>query len=134
MKKSKTLLQLKAQALDAYSELVKVIAEKEGKLSCYTCDAPLKNHTSNCQLGHYLSRGGYPGLTFHKNNSRLQCFRCNIHLRGNTVEFRVRLIDELGEEEVEALESNRHVPLKLSRTDYIEMIAEFRKQIKELSQ
>lgn len=84
-RKPPTLPKLKKIALDLYSELVKLQLYSEDKLRCYTCDNPLELNSSNTHLGHYLSRGAYPGLTFHPENSRVQCYRCNCHLHGNTV-------------------------------------------------
>jgi len=105
MKKAITLPKLKQKALELYSQVVKLRAYRDGKMFCYTCDSPLTLNTSNCQLGHYLSRGAYPGLTFHVDNSRLQCYRCNCHLHGNLIEFRERLINEIGLTDVETLEN-----------------------------
>ena len=131
--KKQTLPKLKKKALDLYAEWVKLVAHKEGKLYCYTCGSPLTLRTSNCQLGHYLSRGAYPGLTFHPDNSRPQCYRCNCHLHGATVEFRERLICEIGLENVEALEALRHTPSTLTRSDYETMIETLKNQINELN-
>lgn len=130
--KKKTLPQLKKKALDLFSELTKHTAFYEGKLRCYTCDAPLQLHSSNTQLGHYLSRGAYPGLTFHPDNVRIQDIRCNVWLHGNLIEFRERLIAEIGIERVENLESRRHVQVKFTRSDYEDMIREYTEKIKEL--
>lgn len=132
MKKPITVPKLKKKALDLYSELVKLKAAQDEKLVCYTCGSPLKLNTSNTQLGHYLSRGAYPGLTFHPNNSRVQCYRCNVPLHGNTIEFRERLIKEIGFAEVTDLEVKRHWQVKWSRTDLLEMIEKFTNEIKEL--
>jgi hypothetical protein len=132
MKKPPTLPKLKKKTLDLYSELVKLRAAKEGKLNCYTCDSRLELKTSNCQLGHFLSRGAYPGLTFHSDNSRLQCYRCNCHLHGNTIEFRDRLIEEIGIEAVESLERSRHTQVKWSRSDFLTMIDCFKVEINNL--
>ena len=132
MRKPPTIPKLKAKALSLYSELVKLKAAHDEKLICYTCDYALKLYTSNCQLGHYLSRGAYPGLTFHPNNSRVQCYRCNVHLHGNTIEFRERLINELGYNKVTELELRRHTQVKWSRTDLLEMIEKFSEQISEI--
>jgi len=134
MKKPPTLPKLKKKALDLYSELVKIKAHNEGKLRCYTCDHELTLKTCNCQLGHYLSRGAYPGLTFHSDNSRPQCYRCNVHLHGNTIEFRERLINEIGYNKVTELELRRHTQVKWGRSDLLEMITSFTQQIKELNQ
>lgn len=130
--KQKTLPQLKKQALELFSILTKLRYLQKGELRCYTCGKPLRANTSDCQLGHFLSRGAYPGLTFHPDNSRLQCFRCNCLLHGNTIEFRERLIAEIGLEEVEALEAKRHELVKLSRIDYLEKIQFYKNEIKEL--
>ena len=118
--------------MDLYSELVKLRAARDGKLYCYTCDSVLKLNTSNCQLGHYLSRGAYPGLTFHSDNSRVQCYRCNVHLHGATIEFRERLINEIGITEVEKLESSRHISIKWTRSDFHIIIDLYCKEIKSL--
>ena len=132
MKKPKSLPKLKKEALSLYSELVKLRAFRDGKMFCYTCDRPLELHSSNTQLGHFLSRGCYPGLTFHSNNSRLQDYHCNIGLKGNTIEFRERLIAEIGLPAVESLEAQRHNPVKLGRSDYVEMMRLFNEEIKTL--
>jgi len=128
----KSLPKLKKKALDLYSELVKLRAFNEGKLFCFTCDTPLKLGTSNCQLGHFLSRGAYPGLTFHPDNSRPQCYRCNCHLHGATIEFRTRLILEIGRPSVERLEAQRFDTVKWSRSDFEEMIEKYSQEIKLL--
>jgi ribulose bisphosphate carboxylase small subunit len=130
-KNAKSIPKLKKEALDLYAKIVKLRAYADGKLKCYTCDKELTLNTTDCQLGHYLSRGAYPGLTFHPDNSRVQDVRCNVWLHGNTVEFRHRLIQELGVERVEALEAMRHTPVKVSRQDYIEMIERLKAEIKE---
>lgn len=132
MKKAVTLPKLKKKALDLYSELVKLRAYRDNKLRCYTCDCELTLNTSNCQLGHYLSRGAYQGLTFDPDNSRPQCYRCNCHLHGNLIEFRERLINEIGIKEVENMESRRHETIKWSRSNYLEMIEDYKGQINYL--
>jgi hypothetical protein len=130
--KKVTLPKLKKKALDLYSELVKLKESQSGSLNCYTCGKLLKLNTADTQLGHFLSRGAYPGLTFHPNNSRVQCFRCNVWLHGATIEFRERLINEIGLVEVEKLEAQRHNPVKLGKSDYLEMIEKFTNEIKNL--
>jgi hypothetical protein len=132
MTKIKSLSELKKLALDHLAELTKLKAELDNKLYCFTCGAELQLGTSNCQLGHYLSRGAYPGLTFHPDNSRLQDFHCNIGLRGNTIEFRIKLIEEIGIKRVKELEAMRHVQVKLSRKDYEVLIENYKEEIKRL--
>ena len=132
MKKTKTIPKLKAEAWSLYAKIVKLKTAINGNVKCYTCGSNMEYGTTNCQAGHYLSRGAYPGLTFHKDNSRPQCYRCNIHLHGNTVEFRHRLIDEIGLDRVVELEESRHIPVKLSRHDYLEMIEQFKEELSKI--
>ena len=133
MRKPVSVPKLKAKALNLFSQAVKLRAFRDGKMFCYTCNSPLILNTTNCQLGHYLSRGAYPGLTFHPDNSRLQCYRCNVHLHGNIIEFRERLIKEIGLTEVEILEFSRHIQVKWSRSDFHLMIDFYSEEIKTLT-
>ena len=132
MRKAKSLSKLKKEALDLFSKIIKLRYAVRGELRCFTCGSPIQISTSNCHAGHYLSRGAYPGLTFHEDNIRVQDYRCNCHLHGATPEFRIRLIDEIGIERVEALESSRHTQVKYSRNDYLEMIQKFKEEIQIL--
>lgn len=131
--KHKTLPKLKKEALGLFSQLIKLEHQRDGKMKCYTCGKDLAYKTSDCQLGHFLPRGAYPGLTFNRDNVRLQCMRCNVWLHGNVFEFRARLINELGEQRVLELESKRHEPVKYSRSDYLRMIQELKEQIKQIT-
>lgn len=131
--KTKSLPKLKKEALDLFAQLIKLEHQRDGKMRCYTCGKPLQPNTTDCQLGHYLPRGAYPGLTFERKNVRLQCMRCNVWLHGNTFEFRERLIKELGEYTVLELESKRHNSVKLTRSDYLKMIQEFKEEISKIT-
>jgi hypothetical protein len=131
--KKKTLPKLKKEALDLFSQLIKLEHQRDGKMKCFTCDKPLQPKTTDCQLGHFLPRGAYPGLTFNRDNVRLQCMRCNVWLHGNVFEFRARLINELGEQRVLELEAMRHETVKLGRSDYLRMIQELKEEIKKIT-
>jgi hypothetical protein len=129
--KNKSLSQFKKLALDLLAELTKLKVQREGKLYCFTCGANLEIGTSNCQLGHFLSRGAYPGMTFHPDNVRLQCMRCNCFLHGNITEFRLKLIKDIGIHRVRELEAMRHCSVKLSKSDYLVLIEHYKNEIKQ---
>lgn len=129
MMKQKSLPKLKKEALDLFTKLIKLEHQRDGKVRCYTCGKVLQPGTTDCQLGHFLPRGAYPGLTFERDNVRIQCMRCNVWLHGNVFEFRARLINELGEDKVLELELRRHSTVKLTRSDYLRMIQKFKREI-----
>ncbi|PCP71175.1 hypothetical protein CQA25_20360, partial [Morganella morganii] len=55
---------------------------------------------------HYRSRGAAKHLRFNVFNVHSSCTRCNRQLSGNAVEYRIRLIQRIGIERVEAIESD----------------------------
>lgn len=77
---------------------------------CYTCGA--KDLTTyNAQAGHFLpvgSVGSNNTLSWDHRQIRLQCGRCNGAGQGEQVIFRNKLVQELGEDVVEELESRRY--------------------------
>lgn len=61
---------------------------------------------SGYHAGHFRSRGSAGHLRFNLHNIHKQCAECNIHKSGKTDDYRVRLIDKIGLDKVEALECN----------------------------
>lgn len=70
--------------------------------------------------GHYRSRGSAPHLRFDERNVHAQLKQCNRYDSGNVVGYRQGLINRLGLEAVEALESDQ-APRKYTR-DQLEAI------------
>ncbi len=68
--------------------------------------------------GHYKSRASKAGsrFRFHPLNCWAQCKRCNRHLNGNMVDYRVNLVKRIGLETVEEIEQNQS-PKKWGHTD-----------------
>jgi len=132
-KKKITLTKLKKKYWDLFSLMIKLTYSEDGENTrCFTCDAPLKIGTSNCQGGHYYTKKGYPALYFDRNNVRVQCYHCNINLSGNTVIFGERLLTEVGEEVMQDLALRRHNMVKRTQSDYNEMIANIKEEIETL--
>ena len=74
---------------------------------CISCGAMPQNKLGGTMdAGHYRSRGSTPNnLRMHSWNVHAQCTRCNSQLSGNIVEYRKRLIERIGLEKFEWLES-----------------------------
>ncbi|QXF35222.1 protein NinG [Photorhabdus luminescens] len=69
-------------------------------VSCGTCES------SRWDAGHYRTTSAAPQLRFDERNIQRQCIVCNQHHSGNLVPYRVELIERIGIESVEAIESN----------------------------
>ena len=73
--------------------------------TCYTCGVRVEG--SNKQAGHFFSRQHH-SVRFSEENVRIQCFRCNIWLRGNAGEFAVRLLKEIGQKKFNELAKQKN--------------------------
>ena len=127
----KTITKLKAELWKHYALYIKQKYSTDwGYCNCFTCGANLQIGTSNCQCGHYYTKKGYPALYFNENNTRPQCYHCNISLSGNTPIFREKLIEEIGEDGVAELDKHRHDTIKWSRSELEELIIKYKELCK----
>jgi len=100
-------------AKKAQAECNKYIRARDAKKACISC-----GRRTGCKVnaGHYKSVGAYPELRFHPLNIHLQCEHCNMHLSGNIIEYRPRLIKKIGLKNVLWLEGP-HPPANRSVDD-----------------
>ena len=104
------------------------IRERDKDLPCISCGV------LNCEefhAGHYLA-STYQYHRFNPKNVHKQCSRCNTHLRGNLISYRIELIKRIGLEEVEYLENSRHMMLEITIPDIKDLIIKYKEKIKEL--
>lgn len=95
---------------------------------CISCQKPMLKKQN---AGHYLSVGAHPELRFNENNNNAQCEHCNSFLSGNIARYRINLINKIGREAVEELESY-HKPVKYTVEEILAIKALYRTKIKEL--
>ena len=100
----------------------------EGK-TCISCGKEINGvrHAS-----HYLSVGSSPSVRFNENNVWVSCYKCNVWLSGNQLEYRLRLIDKIGIEQVEQIESLSKQSVHYSIPELIELKQVYKQKIKEL--
>lgn len=80
------------------------IRARDGKV-CISCGTT--KPTIQYAAGHYRTRGAAGHLRFNEDNCHSQCNSyCNLHLSGNIVNYRPRLIAKIGLERVDALEND----------------------------
>ena len=97
------------------------------------CIACGRNHQGQHHASHYRSVGSCPELRFEPLNVHKSCAPCNSHLSGNLIEYRLRLIDKIGQAKVDWLEG-LHEPkrytieqIKAIRDDYRGRVRDMRK-------
>lgn len=81
--------------------------------------------------GHYRSVGSCPELRFEPLNAHKQCKQCNSYLSGNIVEYRIRLRERIGDDQLNWLEGP-HPPKKYTIEDLKQIKQVYKYMIKEL--
>lgn len=117
----------------AFNEYIRLRDRNQSCISCGTTNSQLaeKWRGGKWDAGHYRSVGSAPELRFNENNCHKQCKRCNNQLSGNVVEYRKRLIERIGLDQVELIEGP-HPPLKLTIDEIKTKLAHYRALIREL--
>lgn len=81
-----------------WAECKRLVREKygngDGTFTCYTCGAYLDS-PAKAQTGHFIpSSVCSAAMRYDLDNLRVQCYRCNINLSGNWIEYEARLKKE----------------------------------------
>jgi len=135
-KKQKKELSTMREALKSHKDYIKLfqavfntyIRMRDKKLPCVSCGV---YKCEEFHAGHYIA-STYQYLRFNEFNVHKQCSKCNTHLRGNSIPYRIELIKRIGLNEVEYLENTRHMMLEITIPEIKEKIIEYKKKIKEL--
>ena len=124
----KTIADLKREAQQALNRWIVHVRDK-GR-PCISCG---RHHQGAWHAGHYLSRGAAPQHALNPINVWKQCAQCNTYLHGNQAAYRIRLVELIGLEKVEALESD-NAPHKWTREELIALRDEYRAKLKAIKE
>lgn len=130
--KNKAVKQLKDNDISVLKRLAqtvvnKYIRERDNLLPCVSCGF---NGTSRqWHAGHYMPMGSNGSIRYHEDNIFKQCSVCNNHLSGNLANYRLELINRIGIEKVEWLESQKE-PKKWSVEELKNIIDIYRNKLK----
>lgn len=118
------------EAQQAFNEYIRARDQAAGHL-CISSGKPLDWSGNAVDAGHYRSVGSAPHLRFDERNCHAQSKQDNRFLSGNAVDYRIGLIARIGQEAVDALESDQIV--RKYTVDEIKAIkAEYRAKTREL--
>lgn len=107
----------------------KYIRERDKNQLCISCGNQINGvkHAS-----HFLSSGGHSNVRFHEDNVWVSCYKCNVMLSGNQIEYRKRLIQKIGLERVEWLENNGSKERKYNIQEIKELIELYKNKLKNI--
>ncbi|EPD6532194.1 recombination protein NinG [Escherichia coli] len=110
------------QAVNAY------IRERDRNLPCVSCGT---FDSAQWDAGHYRTTAAAPQLRFDERNIHKQCVVCNQYKSGNLVPYRVELINRIGQEAVDEIESN-HSRHRWTVEECKAIKAEYQQKLKDL--
>jgi predicted nucleic acid-binding protein len=91
---------------------------------CISCFKPIKGRVN---ASHYYNSNNHWNVRFNEDNVHSSCITCNQYLSGNLIEYRKGLINRIGLERLEQLESIANETRKFT-IDEVKQIAETYKQ------
>jgi hypothetical protein len=121
--------QLTKKAQTAFNAFIR--ARDAGK-PCISCDKPLDGGPNSFDAGHYRSVGSAPHMRFVEDNVHGQCKHCNNWLAGNHVQYRLRLLERIGERQLDLLESDS-VLRKCDKDGLIEIARHYNAEARRLN-
>lgn len=130
-----TVSQMKKKVWAAFSEYIRKrdCLETTGCASyglCITCGKRL--HFKLLQAGHFIP-GRHNNNLFSEKGTHAQCYNCNINLKGNTLEYRRKIIELYSEGEDEELETQSRATRKFTVPELGELLEHYKQKIKELN-
>jgi len=97
---------------------------------CISCGTPLGR---KYDAGHFWSAGGHSSVRFHPDNVHAQCVSCNQHKHGHLIAYQKELIAKIGEQKYFELEKWAHSTRRYTKDELKELIATYKKKIKDES-
>lgn len=124
----KTIPELTREAQIAFNAFIRARDQAAG-YPCISSGRPLDWSGNAVDAGHYRSTGAAPHLRFNEDNCHAQSKFDNQWRAGNVVDYRIKLIERIGLERVEALEADNQVR-KWTRQELIDIRDKYRAKTK----
>ena len=105
------------------------IRERDKGKQCISCPTILQG---KYDAGHFYNCHGHPSLRFDENNVFGQCVFCNQHKHGNLIEYRKGLIERIGIERFEELESKAKAFHKFTVDEVKLLTLRYKTKLKEM--
>lgn len=124
----KTITQLIKLATEHFNRYIRQRDDLGGYFQCISCGEPKSLDQMNAS--HYMAAGNYSNTRFNEDNVHGACIKCNKFLHGNLIEYRKRLVQKIGLDRVEFVESIARKNAKQDRLSLIYVIETYKDKCK----
>ena len=130
--KKKAKLKLDLMTVQDYIKLAQQVFNKyinlrDNGLPCISCDKPINGRIN---ASHYFNANNHWNVRFNEFNVNSSCITCNQYLSGNLIEYRSRLINKIGIEQLTLLEAEANKTRKFTIDELKQIINTYKKKIK----
>lgn len=130
LKERKKAIETVSQLANRVQKLVnEYVRHRDAGKPCISCNKIL---TGKFDAGHYYNMNNHWNLRYDLQNIWGQCVRCNRSLHGNLIEYRKKLVAQIGEKGLQRLDSECHVIRKFTKPELYEIMDEFKMKLKEI--
>jgi hypothetical protein len=131
--KKKAKLKLDLMTLSDYIKLAQQVFNKyinlrDNGLPCISCDKPINGRIN---ASHYFNANNHWNVRFNEFNVHSSCITCNQYLSGNLIEYRSRLINKIGIEQLTLLEAEANKTRKFTIDELKQIINKYKLKIKQ---
>jgi hypothetical protein len=131
--KKKAKLKAELMTLSDYIKLTQQVFNKyinlrDNGLPCISCDKPINGRVN---ASHYFNANNHWNVRFNEFNVHSSCITCNQYLSGNLIEYRNRLINKIGIEQLTLLELEANKTRKFTIDELKQIINKYKLKIKQ---
>ena len=119
-----TIPKLTAKAQKIFNAYIRQRDSENGLFTCISCGQV--KPTELMDAGHYVPQKNSSALRFNEYNVNGECKSCNGFDQFHLIGYRKNLINKIGIEMVEYLETNNREVKKWSRTELLQIIKDYK--------
>ncbi len=123
--KMMTLSDHKKKVQKIFNKFIRLRDQEKG---CVSCGISLINRKYDA--GHFYP-STYEGIRFNEQNVHAQCVPCNRNKHGNLHEYRKRITERITQDQLDWLDENRYIKLKLLKDELKELYEYYKKKVKD---
>ena len=112
-----------------YSQYIRLKDSVGGDATCVTCG--ITKPWKELQNGHFYTRGRY-STRWDDDNCHVQCYRCNVALKGNYIAYTKYMINRYGMDFVDELERKSLNSEKITTVGLAELIQFYQDKVNEM--
>jgi uncharacterized CHY-type Zn-finger protein len=132
-KRKKAKLKLDLMTIQDYIKLAQQVFNKwinlrDKGLPCISCGKPINGRVN---ASHYFNANNHWSVRFNEFNVHSSCITCNQYLSGNLIEYRSRLINKIGIEQLTLLELEANKTRKFTIEELKQIINTYKLKIKQ---